>query len=471
MSIESLWYSLNINDFSDYTTSHKFNHHNTYITFQTSDFIRVLKSANFKKLPIIIDLESFDKQMSQEGKEFRTFKNWKVLHFLRHNKVIDSEFKLTENNFKLFLEYIALLYVKLLEKDVLEKERFEKIEIKINQIIYERQLKGIRINLDIAKKKCFEIEKEIYNIKNILQLKHNIFSPDDEQLQLSYLKSKGYNFVKSLLYTFKINCIEDPISKLFYDLIRNERDLDSLIFILSHWGGQERTYPSYFGFGTITSRITLRQPSLQNLKKINRDVIIPDNGMKLLYIDYSQFEAGILASLSKDEALIKLYNTGIYDDLAEKVLGNSEKRSEAKILFYRYMYGDDTLPKIVKSYFKKFQNLEKYKQNIKLEMSQNKKVGTILGNYRFCLDDEHIWSLSHVIQSTASLIYKNSLIRVRKEMNKIEFLIPMHDATLYQLNEILFEENKNKIETIYKEEFKKVCPEIEPMINSKEIFN
>jgi hypothetical protein len=470
MSIDSLWYSLNINDFSDYKQSHSFNHQNTYITFQTSDFVRVLKAASFGKLPVIIDLESFDKQMSQEGKEFSTFKNWKVLLFLRHNKIIDSEFKLAESNFKLFLEYIALLYIKLLEKDNIEKERFEKIEIKINQIIFERQFKGVRINLDIAKQKCFKIEEDIYNIKNILQLQYNIFSPDSEELQIFYLKSKGYNFIKSLLYTFKINRNEDPICKLFYELIRNERDLDSFIFILSHWGGQERTYPSYHGFGTITSRITLRQPSLQNLKKVNRDIIVPDIGMKLLYIDYSQFEAGILASLSKDEALIKLYSTGIYDDLAEKVLGNSEKRSEAKIIFYRYMYGDDTLSKNVKLYFKKFQQLEKYRQNIDLEISKNKKVRSVFGNYRFCLDEEHVWSLSHVIQSTASLIYKNALIRVRKEMDKIEFLIPMHDATLYQLNEILFEENKSKIETIYKEEFKKICPEIEPMINFDEFI-
>ena len=471
MSIESVWYSLNINDFSDYTQSPIFNYQNTYITFQTSDFIRVLKAEKVKILPLIIDLESFDKQMSQEGKEFRDFKNWKVLLFLRYNKMIDSEFKLTEGNFKLFLEYIASLFLKLLEKDPIEKDRFEKIEIDINRIIFERQFKGVRINLEIAKQKCFEIEKEVYNIKNILQIQHNVFSPNNEILQLSYIQSKGYNFVKSLLYTFKINRNEDPICKLFYELIRNEQDLDSLIYILSHWGGQERTHSSYLGFGTITSRITLRQPSLQNLRKVNRNIIVPDMGMKLLYVDYSQFEAGILASLSNDEVLIKLYDTGIYDDLAEKVLGSREKRSEAKIIFYRYMYGDNTLSKNIKLYFKKFQQLENFKQKIELELSKNKKVGSVFGNYRFCLDDEHIWSLSHMIQSTASLIYKNALIRVHKEMNKIEFLIPMHDGTLYQLNEIFFEENKNKIETIYKEEFKKICPQIEAMVTFNESFN
>lgn len=471
MLINSEWYSLNINDFSDYNQSPIFHFQNTYITFQTSDFIRVLKTTQkHKRIPAIIDLESFDKQMSQEGKEFRDFKDWKVLHFLRHNKVIDSDFRLKESNFKLFLEYIATLYLNLLEKDSVEKERFKKIEININKIIFERQLKGVRINLDTAKQKCVELEKEIYNIKNILQLQHNIFTPDNEKQQLAYLKNKGYNFIKSSLYTFKIYSIEDPICKLFYELIRNEQDFESLIYILSHWGGQERTYPTYFGFGTITSRITLRQPSLQNLRKSNRNIIIPDIGMKLLYIDYSQFEAGILACLSEDETLIKLYKTDIYDDLAEKILGNAKKRSEAKIIFYRYMYGDSTLSKNAKLYFQKFNKLEKFRKDIDLEISKNKKIGSVFGNYRFCLNEENTWSLSHIIQSTASLIYKNALIRVYKEMKEIEFLIPMHDATLYQINEIQFDDYKTKIERIYIEEFKKICPQIEPRINSKEFF-
>ena len=214
----------------------------------------------------------------------------------------------------------------------------------------------------------------------------------------------------------------------------------------------------------------LRQPSLQNLRKVNRDVIVPDEGMKLLYVDYSQCEAGVLASLSNDKKLIELYKTDIYTDLAKNVIGDSSKRAEAKILFYRYMYGDETLPKKVKSYFKGFKTLEAYTNRIYGTLKEKGKIGTVNGNFRckYVGDDTYSWSLSHVIQSTASLIYKNALISVYENVPNAEFLVPMHDGTLYQIPEPHFENVKEKIEETYLEEFRKICPQIKGKINSGE---
>jgi hypothetical protein len=468
--LELEWYSLNIEDFDDFKSSLVSNHRNTIITFQTSDIIREYKSKDKKILPTIIDLESFDKQMSQEGKEFRDYDNWKALNFLRRYKIIDSEFKLTKGNVKLFLEHLASLYKLLLDKDEIEASRFTNLEIAINKIIHSRQMQGVRVNLEIAKNRCVELEKKIYTIKNQLQLQHKIFTPDDFETQEHYLNKKKFKIIQSLYYSFKIRRKGDEICNLFYELIRNQQDLESLLHILAHWGGKERTYPLYIGFGTITSRIILHQPSLQNLRKSNRDIIIPDVGMKLLYIDYSQFEAGILASLSNDSLLIDLYNSDIYSDLAEKVLGNKADRKEAKIVFYRYMYGDTTLSKEAVTYFQKFKILGKYKSQIEEELKINNKIGSNNGNYRFSLNIESNWALSHKIQSSASLIYKIALIRVYEEVKSAQLLIPMHDGTLYQINEDIYDISKKRIESIYKNVFKNACPQIEPNLTCSDIF-
>jgi DNA polymerase I-like protein with 3'-5' exonuclease and polymerase domains len=468
--IETNWYSLDIDNFDDFNNTLIHNSKNTLVTFQTSDLIREIKSKEIKSLPKIIDLESFDKQMSQEGKEFRNYSNWKALNFLKHHKEIDSEFKLTKENIKSFLEKLSVLYNKLLNKDKQELKRFNELEIDINKLIYKRQKLGVRINLEIAKERCKELEKLIYTIKNNLQLNYNIFTPDNIKSQKKYLDKKKYKIIKSYLYTFKIYRNTDKICNLYYELLRNKQDLNSLLFIVSQWGGMERTYPSYFGFGTITSRIVQRQPSLQNLRKTNRDIIIPDTGMRLLYVDYSQFEAGILASLSNDETLIELYNSDIYSDLAEKVLNNKEDRNEAKILFYRYMYGDNSLKKEAKAYFKKFVNLEIFKISLEDKLLETTKIGTEHGNYRYALDENNTWALSHIVQSTASYIYKKALIEVQNNVKSANFLIPMHDGTVYQINKSEYEKVQSEIEKIYKEEFKKVCPQIEPRLNCKDKF-
>lgn len=472
MFIKSGWHALDIDDFSDYCDLIDALPQNTLVTFQSADLIRYLKSSDGRRrLPAIIDLECFDKQMSQEGKEFRKYKAWKALSFLNYHKIVDSDFEFKQETFKLLLEHLATLYLQLLNKDEEEKIRFETVETKINKIIYKRQSLGVRIDLELAKKRCGELEEEIYHIKNVLQQDFRVFSPDNEEEQLHYLASKGYNLIKSPLFTFKARRKDDEVCRLFYEMLRNQRDLDSFLYMLTHWGGAQRTYPTYLGFGSITSRIILREPSLQNMRKRNRTVIVPDERTKLLYIDYSQFEAGILASLSKDPLLLKLYEVDIYKHLAKNVLGDEENRSDAKIIFYRYMYGDTSLDTKAKNYFQRFRQLAAFKKSIDDEIRVSKKIGTSCGNYRFRNDDdEHTWSLSHRIQATASLIYKNAVIRVADELPSAKFLVPMHDGTLYQIETSRYLYTKIRIEEIYKEEFKKMCPEIEPLITCSESF-
>lgn len=468
--IKSEWYSIDTDNFEDFRTRVNFDLNNIYITFQTADLIREFTSLNVDSLPSIIDLESYDKQMSQEGKEFRYSSKWQALSFLRHQGAIDSDFRLTTENVKPFMELLSTEYKKLSNKDDREMVRFSILEKNINQLIYERQMLGVDIDFDIAKKRCVELEKEIYSIKNKLQLNYRIFTPNNTKTQEFYLKEKDYRKINTLIDTFKIHRKEDEVCNLLYLLIRNQQDLDSFLFILSHWGGEEKTYPSYYGFGTITSRIIQREPCLQNLRRINRDVIIPEFGKKLLYVDYSQFEAGILASLSNDEKLIELYNSDIYDDLAKNALDDPQDRKQAKITFYRYMYGDKKLDKRAQNYFKGFNELVKYKNNIESQLIKDRKIGTPYGNYRYSLEDNADWALSHIVQSTASYIYKMALIEVHKKVKSTDFLIPMHDGTVYQIEKDAYEESKTEIEEIYKAEFKKVCPSIDIRVTSSEKF-
>ncbi len=471
MLVNGDWHSLEI-DNETYSVNEAtiFSHRNLLITFQASDLIRHIKSLNRTTLPAIADLECLDKQMSQEGKEFRTYNEWKVIHCLRHHKYIDLEFELKSANFPFFLQQIAKLYVDWFNQNQVERERFESIESRVNSVIYRRQFKGIKIDMEAVQKKCEELEREIYKIKNILQLEHRIFNPDDIGQQIAYLKSRRYKIIESPKSTFKIRRLRDAVCRLFYDLYRNTQDLESCIFMLAHWGGQEITYPSYFGFGTITSRITMRQPSLQNLRKVNRAVLVPDDGFRFLYIDYSQFEAGILASLSDDDQMIALYNTDIYTDLATNVLGDATHRTEAKIIFYRYMYGDDSLDAKAVVYFKRFKKLEDLRTSINATIETDKKIGTSVGNFRKLRDNESSWPLSHLVQGTASLIFKNALIQVNERVPEAEFLIPMHDGALYQIKAFGYEATQATIEQIYIEEFKKICPRLAAKVTCEDHF-
>ncbi len=168
--------------------------------------------------------------------------------------------------------------------------------------------------------------------------------------------------------------------------------------------------------------------------------------------------------------MIKLYDLDIYKDFARNVLKNDD-RKEAKIFFYRYMYGDKTLNASVLKYFDNFPKLNKFIKSVELKAIKEGKIGTKEGNFRLILDEDiYHWALSHKIQATASLIFKKALIKVAKEVPEADFLIPMHDGAVYQLDEFNYEHNKNRIEEIFKATYKEMCPNIEPRVHSKTSF-
>lgn len=469
--IENQWFSLNIDNPVDYRENHIFGNDRVLITFQSSELIQHLKNIKqFRTLPEIVDLEGFEKQMAQVGKDLRLYKKWTMLDALKYHDIAEPNFKLSKATIRDFLGYMAVLYEFLLNKDREEAKRFNDLENKVNRIIYRRQILGVPIDFNNVQSLCAQLEQDIYRTKNILQVKYRIFNPEHEDWQKQYLAGKGYKLIKSTLFTFKSWRNEDEICQLMYGMIRNQKDFDSLLYMHSHWGSNANAYPKYIGFGTITSRITMREPSFQNLRKSNRKVVIAESFHKLLYIDYSQFEAGILASLSGDKRLIDLYNTDIYKDLAKHVFDDETKRSDAKVIFYRYMYGDTTLNAKAQQYFRKFTELQAFKTKVDQDMQDHSKVGTSYANFRYRGEEQVNWALSHVIQATASLIYKRAVVRVFEELNRAKFLIPMHDGTVYQIAEMWYDQLKPKVEKIYMEEFEKVCPKIKAKVNTTEVF-
>lgn len=74
-----------------------------------------------------------------------------------------------------------------------------------------------------------------------------------------------------------------------------------------------RIHPRYNAAGTVTGRLSCREPNMQQLPQ-NKDSIgvdtrkcfVAPKGKKLIAIDYSQQEVRIMAHLSKDEKLIKI---------------------------------------------------------------------------------------------------------------------------------------------------------------------
>src|SRR3546814_11173279 len=76
------------------------------------------------------------------------------------------------------------------------------------------------------------------------------------------------------------------------------------------------------------------------MSKKYRSIVSTREGAELSYVDFDQFEVGIMAALSGDQQLAALYAAGdMYELFAESHLGLTGSRKAAKKLFLSYAYG------------------------------------------------------------------------------------------------------------------------------------
>jgi len=461
---ENKWYSLDISN-DEFVENYNLSTRNKYYSFQVSDVIREIKSKNFKTIPEIVDIESFDKQFAQRGKDLIDFKKWNILKSLRRETIIASSYRITD--LKDFLLKIKEFISKLKEDSHIEIDRFNKIELEVNKIIHKVSFDGIKIDKNILNKRCVDLHRDIYELKNEFQFSYNVFQPENFETQATYLKNNKYRILQSVERTVSLLRKSDVVCEKFNKLNRLIKDLKTLMMLKSRLGGIDYVNPYFVGFGTITSRIIIKEPSLQNLRKTNRDIIIPNDGKELFYIDYSQFEASILAHSSFDLALLNIINTkDIYSDIVNRIYNkevNDENRKEAKILFYRYLYGDTfennlKFKKQVDNYFNNFKGLSIFKENLRKKSIENGYVITENGNVRkLDTNNDNIWILSHFIQSKASFIFKKALLETYKKVKKAKLLVPLHDGALYEIDLIDCENSKSHIIKIFAETFKNEC--------------
>lgn len=387
----------------------------------------------------------------------------------------------------LLVESIESIYNQLKEEIITTSEygRFRDIEFPITRICNKRTKAGIRIDSKKIKTHIKSINDQVYYIRNKLQLEYGIYTKTDSgnirnaleacfgHCPIEMNNSKFFNFLKF----YKD---ENALIKLLYD----ERKLSINKSILTRLGSfdSKRVFPTFNYFGTITARINVESPALQQISQDYRDIFQSDEGMEFIYIDYSQFEAGILASEADDPNLISIYNDGdIYDHMQNVLEINNSNRKKCKQLFFAYCYGmsldriKNTFGVDVQPFFNQFEKLAHFKQKLISEFQMDGYVETAYGNRRFkSIDNTEAevedWLISQRIQGNASLILKKAISMVEKSNREIEFVLPMHDAVLYQVSLGTTDEKSRILEGAFHKAFKEVCPKINPKVSFDAFF-
>ncbi|MCW8061229.1 DNA polymerase [Agrobacterium tumefaciens] len=330
-----------------------------------------------------------------------------------------------------------------------EWERFDNVEVPVYRLLQKAMATGITIDsTDLSKKRreadfdYFFSLKE-YSAKHDMPLETPSISDIEDRLSDSGFDLTGVSTEYVLEFLpHDGNFGEDTLSL---------RELDGTKKVLSSlplFNG--RTRPIIDVFGSRTSRIHLRSPALQNISKKYRSIIKAPKGTCLSYVDYDQYEVGIMAALSGDPQLKMLYNAGdMYALFATEHLKLVGNRKAAKQLFLSYAYGMSRRALVdaavclgaeranAKAAFSIFGVFEDWKKSVSERFLKDGSIATVLGNHYKrsktgqLSAKEQRSAVSQIVQGTASLIFKRALLEI-DHIADVKITLPMHDALLFE---------------------------------------
>ena len=434
-----------------------------FVTPHVSELLTIQGLADTCKANIL-DLECLDKEIRQFFTYVDTHSwEWNEAEMVKF--YLGKDLNVEEKQVDKILPILRECFCKMKEQGKDEWGRIEKIEIPINTLLYRSQRKGFYVNHEAVKAECEKCYSQMYHLKNKIQIEYGQVTPNVQQ----YMLDHGISQWAIDHYKRKILAKRHPELNDYSLLEKAERDFKSLIY-MSSFAENRNCKPQYKGFGTSTGRIMMREPALQNLKRDYRLFLRDPNlvDKEYLYIDYCQFEAGILAGITGNKKLINLYNNGdIYEKL-ESLAGVD--RDMAKTYFYCFVYGG-WVADGAKPFFDEYCPQTDIDKIVNLAQKEG-MVGSPLGNVRkINPDGDNKWVVNHLIQSTSSLIFKTALLNVEsiKKLSKIQLIIPMHDAALYIVDR-QEEGIKNEIQKQFVAAFKKYFPNINPIVKFKDYF-
>ena len=252
---------------------------------------------------------------------------------------------------------------------------------------------------------------------------------------------------------------------------------------------------------TATGRLSSSDPNLQNIPirgedgKEIRKAFVPEPGCLFFSADYSQIELRVMAHLSQDENMVRVFNEGkdlhaataanIYKKPIEEV--TRDERTKSKRANFGIIYGitvfglaerldipRDEAKMLIDGYFETFPQVHDYMEQSKEVARKQGYVTTLFGRRRYLPDINsqnatvrgfaERNAINAPIQGTAADIIKVAMIhiyeRFKAEGIRSKMILQVHD----ELNFSVYPEEKEQVERIVLEEMQRAFPLSVPLV-------
>ncbi len=369
------------------------------------------------------------------------------------------------------------------------RKLFDDIEMPLVPVLAQMEQEGVRLDSSALADFSVQLGEEIGSIqKQIWEMagsSFNIQSP--KQLgEVLYEKLKITDNVRKTA-TKQYSTAEDVLLKLAHKhpIVQTVLDYRSLTKLKSTYVDvlpalvnpiTGRIHTSYNQAVAATGRLSSNNPNLQNIpvrtergREIRKAFVPRNEEFTLLSADYSQIELRIIASMSRDEAMIEAFRNGmdIHTATAANIYGISpqevtrDQRRNAKSVNFGIIYGISAFglsenlgiarkeaAEIIEQYFNKFPGIKAYMDSTILLAREKEYVETLCGRRRYIRDINSANgvmrgfaernAINAPIQGSAADMIKIAMIRIHDEFRRLHLksrmIMQVHDELVFDLH-------------------------------------
>ena len=394
------------------------------------------------------------------------------------------------------------------------EELFYDIEMPLVPVLAEMERNGVRLDTEALREtsklfteRMMELERHIYELAG---QQFNISSPKQVgdilfgQMKIieKPKKTKTGQFVTSEEVLQQLRA-KHPIVADILDYRGLKKLLgtyvDALPKLINPKTGHIHT--SFNQAVTATGRLSSSDPNLQNIPvrgedgKEIRKCFIPEPGCQFFSADYSQIELRVMAHLSGDENMIRVFTEGhdlhaataatIYKKAIEEV--SRDERTKSKRANFGIIYGitvfglaerldisRDEAKQLIDGFFETFPQVHDYMEQSKQYAREHEYAETLFHRRRYLPDiNSHNGTvrgfaernaINAPIQGSAADIIKVAMIRIYQRMKaeglKSKLLLQVHD----ELNFSVVPEEHDRVEALVLEEMQRAYPLRVPLV-------
>ncbi|MCR5159998.1 MAG: DNA polymerase I [Prevotella sp.] len=391
---------------------------------------------------------------------------------------------------------------------------FYELEMPLMPVLAEMEMNGVCLDTESLKETSTiltnrqkEIERRIYELAG---KSFNIASPkqvgtilfDELKIIDKPKKTKTGQYVTSEEVLLQLKNRHEIVA----DILEHRgltKLLGTYIDTLPHLINQRtgHIHTSFNQTVTATGRLSSSDPNLQNIPirgedgKEIRKAFVPEPGCLFFSADYSQIELRVMAHLSGDENMIRVFTEGhdlhaatastIYKKPIEEV--TRDERTKSKRANFGIIYGitifglaerldipREEARQLIDGFFETFPQVHDYMERAIQEARQRGYVETLFGRRRYLPDINsqnatvrgfaERNAINAPIQGTAADIIKVAMIRIHQrflaEGIRSKMILQVHD----ELNFSVLPEEKGRVETIVLQEMQQALPLSVPLV-------